>query len=86
MRTICLSEFFFFFFFFFQEGSGACQHPDKRQKQSLSYASPLVVYWDPLKDHSWNDKVFHESLSRCQSNLSSSPKLKNSFFEVIKIN
>ena len=58
----------------------------KRQKQSLSYASPLVVYWDPLEDHSWNDKVCHESLSRCQSNLSSSPKLKNSFFGVIKVN
>ena len=34
----------------------------QRQKQSLSYASPLVVYWDPLKDHSSNDKVCHESL------------------------
>ena len=29
MRTICLYEFFFFFFFFFQEGSGACQHPNR---------------------------------------------------------
>ena len=31
MRTICLCKFFFFFFFFFfpQEGSGACQHPDR---------------------------------------------------------
>ena len=33
-----------------------------------------------------NDKVCHESLSQCQSNLSSSPKLKNSFFGVIKVN
>ena len=89
MRTICLCEFFFFFFFFFffsQEGSGACQHPNQRQKQSLSYASPLVVYWDPLQDHCWNDKVCHESLSQCQSNFSFSPKLKNSIFGVIKVN
>ena len=28
MKTICLCE-FFFFFFFCQEGSGACQHPDR---------------------------------------------------------
>ena len=77
---------FFFFFLIFQEGSGACQHPDQRQKQSLSYASPLVVYWDPLHDHSWNDKVCHESLSQCQSNLSSSSKLKNSIFGVVKVN
>ena len=54
----------------------------QRQKQSLSYASPLVVYWDPLHDHSWNDKVCHESLS----NLSSSSKLKNSIFGVVKVN
>ena len=58
----------------------------QRQKQSLSYASPLVVYWDPLHDHSWNDKVCHESLSQCQSNLSSSSKLKNSIFGVVKVN
>ena len=58
----------------------------KRQKQSLSYASPLVVYWDPLQDHCWNDKVCRESLSQCQSNFSSSPKLKNSIFGVIKVN
>ena len=45
-----------------------------------------MVYWDSLEDHSWNDKVCHESLSQCQSNLSSSPKLKNSFFGVIKVN
>ena len=56
------------------------------QKQSLSYASPLVVYWDPLHDHSWNDKVCHESLSKCQSNFCSSLKLKNSIFGVIKVN
>ena len=53
----------------------------KRQKQSLSYASPLVVYWDPLQDHSWNDMVCHESLSQCLYNFSSSPKFKNSIFE-----
>ena len=41
----------------------------QRQKQSLSYASPLVVYWDPLQDHSSNDMVCHESLSKCQSNF-----------------
>ena len=58
----------------------------QRQKQSLSYASPLVVYWDPVHDHSWNDKVCHESLSQCQSNLSSSSKLKNSIFGVVKVN
>ena len=58
----------------------------QRQKQSLSYASPLVVYWDPLHDHSWNDKVCHESLSQCQSNLCSSSKLKNSIFGVVKVN
>ena len=58
----------------------------QRQKQSLSYASPLVVYWDPLHDHSWNDNVCHESLSQCQSNFCSSPKLKNSIFGVIKVN
>ena len=45
-----------------------------------------MVYWDPLEDHSWNYKVCNESLSQCQSNLSSSPKLKNSFFGVIKVN
>ena len=45
-----------------------------------------MVYWDPLQDHSWNDKVCHESLSLCQSNLSSSPKSKNSIFGVIKVN
>ena len=58
----------------------------QRQKQSLSYASPLVVYWDPLQDHSWNDKVCHEILSQCQSNFCLSPKLKNSIFGVIKVN
>ena len=45
-----------------------------------------MVYWDPLHDHSWNDKVGHESLSQCQSNLSSSSKLKNSIFGVVKVN
>ena len=39
-----------------------------------------MVYWDPLQDHSWNDKVCHESLSQCQSNFCLSPKLKNSIF------
>ena len=58
----------------------------QRQKQSLSYASPLVVYWDPMHDQSWNDKVCHESLSQCQSNLSSSPKLTNFIFGVVKVN
>ena len=58
----------------------------QRQKQSLSYASPLVVYWDPLQDHSWNNTVCHKSLSQCQSNLISSPKLKNSIFGVMKVN
>ena len=75
MRTTCLCM-SFFFFFFFQEGSGACQHPNQRQKQSLSYASPLVVYWTPLQDHSLNDKVCHKSLSQCHSKFGSSPKLK----------
>ena len=51
----------------------------------LAYSSPLVVYWDPLQDHSWNDKVCHESLSQCQSNFYFSPKLKNSIFGVIKV-
>ena len=41
----------------------------------LAYSSPLVVHWDPLQDHSWNDKVCHESLSQCQSNFCLSPKL-----------
>ena len=45
-----------------------------------------MVYWDPLQDHRWNDKVCHESLSQCHSNFSSSPKLKNSIFGVIKVN
>ena len=45
-----------------------------------------MVYWDPLHDHSWNDKVCHESLSKCQSNFCSSLKLKNSIFGVIKVN
>ena len=54
----------------------------QRQKQSLSYASPLVVYWDPLQDHSSNDMVCHESLSKCQSNFSCSPNLKKSIFGV----
>ena len=45
-----------------------------------------MVYWDPLQDHCWNDKVCHESLSQCQSNFSSCPKLKNSIFGVIKVN
>ena len=82
---MCVCVCFFFiilFYFFFQEGSGACQHPDQRQKQSLSYASPLVVYWDPLQDHSSNDMVCHESLSKCQSNFSCSPHLKKSIFGV----
>ena len=56
----------------------------KRQKQSLSYASPLVVYWDPLQDHCWNDKVCQESLSQCQPNLSSSPKLDNSILRSLR--
>ena len=46
----------------------------------VSYASPLVVYWDPLQDHCWNDKVCHENLSQCQSNFSSSTNLKKSIF------
>ena len=50
----------------------------QRQKQSLSYASPLVVYWDPLQDHFSNDKVCHKSLSKCQCTLSCSPILKKS--------
>ena len=45
-----------------------------------------MVYWDPVEDHSWNDKVCHESLAKCQSNFYSSPKLKNSFFGAIKVN
>ena len=45
-----------------------------------------MVYWDPLHDHSWNDKICHESLSQCQSNFCSSPKLKNSICGVIKVN
>ena len=69
---------------FCQEGSGACQHPNQRQKQSLSYASSLVVYWDPLQDHCWNDKVCQESLSQCQPNLSSSPKLDNSILRSLR--
>ena len=56
----------------------------QRQKQSLSYASPLVVYWDPLQDHCWNDKVCQESLSQCQPNLSSSPKLVNSILRSLR--
>ena len=52
----------------------------QRQKQSLSYASPLVVYWDPLQDHFWNGKVCHESLSQCQSYFGSSPKFKKFHF------
>ena len=57
-------------------------HIYQRQKQSLSYASPLVVYWDPLQDYSSNDMVCHESLSKCQSNFSCSPNLKKSIFGV----
>ena len=41
-----------------------------------------MVYWDPLQDHSCNDKVCHESMLRCQYNFSSSPKFKNSIFEL----
>ena len=52
----------------------------------LAYSSPLVVHWEPLQDHSWNDKVCRESLSQCQSNFCLSPKLKNSIFGVIKVN
>ena len=56
----------------------------QRQKQSLSYASPLVVYWTPLQDHSLNDKVCHKSLSQCQSKFGSSPKLENSILGSIR--
>ena len=45
-----------------------------------------MVYWDPLQDHSWNDKVCHESLSQSQSKFCSGPKLKNSIFGVFKVN
>ena len=42
--------FFFFFFFFFQEGSGACQHPDK----VLNFIEILRFlgrcHWHSLKD------------------------------------
>ena len=79
--------FFFFFFFFFFKRARVLASTQKRQKQSLSYASPLVVnHWTPLQDHSWIDKVCHESLSQCQYNFSSSPKFKNSIFGVIKVN
>ena len=64
------------------EKQASCICIYQRQKQSLSYASPLVVYWDPLQDHSSNDIVCHESLSKCQSNFSCSPNLKKSIFGV----
>ena len=46
MRTICLSLcefFFFFFFFFFQEGSGACQHPDRLAELGSGYFNSNFV-------------------------------------------